>query len=99
MSGDGRWTDACPSLPGFGQQIACYFDAVTHHVVEYASTLKFALPEPGHMRTAVFFSSASQIGPAAGSRSPGPDQRASALERRGEELVFEVTMQQAALFN
>jgi len=63
---------------------------MAHHVVENATALERALPEPRHVRSAVLFSGAGEIRPAGERSASRPDQLFAACDLRREELILEV---------
>src|SRR5215472_10567798 len=63
---------------------------VAHHVVEYASSLKRAAPEPRHVRSAVLLRRAREIRTSRRRGTARPEQRVPSLHLRREDLVLEV---------
>src|SRR2546423_203847 len=70
---------------------------VTHHVIEHATTLELAAPEPGHVRTAMLFGRAGEIWAAGGGGPARPEERVSRFDLRRENLILEITVLDADL--
>src|ERR1051326_6409658 len=74
-------------------------DRMTHYVVQHAATLQVATPEPRLVRTAVFFGGTRQIRPSGDGNTSRPDDFAAGYDRGSEQLILQIAMRDAILFN
>ncbi|OQB50446.1 MAG: hypothetical protein BWX98_02625 [Candidatus Aminicenantes bacterium ADurb.Bin147] len=81
------------------QHEAGFLDRVAHHVVEHSAALERSFPEPRHVRAAVLLGRPSQVGRAGDGRAPGPQDLLAAGDGGGEDLVFEITVQDPGFFD
>ena len=63
---------------------------VAHHVVEHTAALQIALPEPRRVRPAVLLGRAREIRTTRRRGAARPEERASRLDVRREELILEI---------
>src|SRR5215207_5095468 len=68
---------------------------VAHHVVEHSAALQLALPEPGHVRTAVLFRGAREVRAPRRGGATGPDQGPAGLDVWSKKLVLEIAVSKA----
>ncbi len=85
--------------PRLGQEESGGFQAVTHHIVEDATALFLPLPEPGAVRPAVFFRRSRQVRTARERRAPTPEDLLPSLNRRSEDLILQIPVQQTCLLD
>src|SRR5688572_15665533 len=90
MSGDAHRPYRRPRCSRSSEQVSNELHRVTHHVIENASTLERALPEPRHVRSAVLFGGARQIRAPRERGTSCPDELLPACDLRRKELILEV---------
>src|SRR6266516_1611467 len=69
-------------------------DRMAHHIVQHAAALQIAAPEPLLVGAAVLFGGSRKIGTSRQRSTSIPDDLATDINRRREELIFEIPMAQ-----
>src|SRR6185437_3174341 len=68
---------------------------MAHHVVQHTAALQLAAPEPWHVRAAVLFGCAREIGTSGRRRAARPEKCASRLHLRRKDLILEIAVRDA----
>ena len=74
-------------------------DRMAHHVVQHATALQITAPKPWLVGAAVLFGRSRKIGTSRQRNTSIPDDLTTDINRRREELIFELPMAQADASN